>query len=184
VSEPVSTPTPRSPDRWKTAALVLTIATTVFASILAALQTDADLRASTANRDSQFLAIAGSGKLQRAGMTANYKVTLLGEILKDMRVGIVFELTALEQVSRGEHQLAEGTLVLAAAATARAERGRAFSILYSDPECVPADEGGFPDAQAYLDDLTASALNLVSSKTMPPTSTSAGASRPTPTSRC
>jgi len=166
VSDPVSTPTLRSPERWKTAALVLRIATTVFASILAALQTDADIRASTANRDSQFLAVLGTGELQRAGLAANYEITVLGELFKDSQAGTVFELTALEQESRGEDRLAQGTLVLAAAATARAERGQVLSILYSDPRYAPADEAIFPDFQAYLDDL------------------SAGASSPTPTSPC
>jgi hypothetical protein len=162
VSDPASAPAPHSPERWKTAALVLTIATTVFASILAALQTDADLRASTANRDSQFLAIAGSGELQRAGLAINYELALLGDSVKDMQVGTVYELTALEQQSRGEDRLADGTLVLAAAATARAERVPAFSILYSDPRYAPADEGSFPDLQAYLDDTSAGAKDLVS----------------------
>ncbi len=162
MSDPVSTPTPRNPERWKTAALMLTIATTVFASILAALQTDADIRSSTANRDSQYLAIAGSGELQRAGLVGNYEFALLGDLLKDMQVGTVYELTALEQQSRGEDRLAEGTLVLAAAATARAERGRVLSILYSDPLYAPAEADSFPDAQAYLDDLSAPAKDLVS----------------------
>lgn len=162
MSDPVSTPTPRNPERWKTAALMLTIATTVFASILAALQTDADIRSSTANRDSQYLAIAGSGELQRAGLVGNYEFALLGDLFKDMQVGTVYELTALEQQSRGEDRLAEGTLVLAAAATARAERGRVLSILYSDPRYAPAEADSFPDAQAYLDDLSAPAKDLVS----------------------
>jgi hypothetical protein len=56
MSESLPASTPRSPDRWKTAALILTILTTVFASVLAALQTDADLCASAADRDSQSLA--------------------------------------------------------------------------------------------------------------------------------
>jgi hypothetical protein len=86
----------------------------------------------------------------------------LGDIVKDMQVGTVYELTALEQQSLGEDRLADGTLVQGAAATARAERGRAFSILYSDPRYAPADEGSFPDLQAYLDDTSASAKDLVS----------------------
>ena len=162
MSDSGSKPTLRKLGRWKTAALVLTIATTGFASILAALQTDANVRASTANRDSQFLTILGAGELQRAGLAANYEITVLGELFTDSQVGTVFDLTALEQESHGEARLAQGTLVLAAAATARAERGRGLSILCSDPRYAPADEAGFPDFQAYVDDLSAGARNLVS----------------------
>jgi hypothetical protein len=151
----------RSLDRWKTLALVLTILTTVFASILAALQTDADIRASKANRDSQALAIVASGELDRGGLAANYELSLLGSQLTDMQQALVFELTALEQQARGEDDLAEVTLVLASAASARVERARQLSLLYTDPRYAPADADSQPDAAAYLADLVATAEELV-----------------------
>lgn len=161
MSESLPVPTPRSPDRWKTAALVLTILTTVFASVLAALQTDADLRASTADRDSQTLAVLASGELQRTGIVANYEFSLLVEIIKDLQTGTVLELTALEQQARGEESNAETSLLLAAAAKARSEHGQAFSTLYTDSRYAPTDESAFPDLQAYSRDLYIRANEIV-----------------------
>jgi hypothetical protein len=161
VSDSVTPSVPRNPDRWKTTALILTIVTTVFASVLAALQTDADLRASIANRDSQSLAVAGSGELQRIGLADNYELSLLVEITKDLQTGTVLELTALEQQSRGENSAAEATLVLAAAAQSRYEHGRAFSTLYTDKRYAPTEDAGFPDLLAYTQDLYAKANDLV-----------------------
>jgi hypothetical protein len=161
MSESLPASTPRSPDRWKTAALVLTILTTVFASVLAALQTDADLRASAADRDSQSLAVLASGELQRTGLVTNYESSLLAEIIKDLQTGTVLELTALEQNSRGEEKAAETSLLLAAAAKARFEQGRSFSTLYVDPRYAPADDSAFPDLQAYSQDLYTQANEIV-----------------------
>lgn len=155
------TEAPRSSNRWKTAALVLTILTTVFASILAALQADADIRASKANWDSQSLAIITAGELERGGLAANYDLSLLGGLLTDMQQALVFELTALEQQARGEDALAEETLVLASAASARVERIRRLSLLYTDPRYAPAEADGQPNAAAYLADLYATAQDLL-----------------------
>jgi len=161
MSESPPASTPRNPDRWKTAALILTVLTTVFASLLAALQTNADLRAGTADRDSQSLAVLASGELQRTGLVANYEFSLLVDIIKDLQTSTVFGLTALEQQSRGEESSAETSRLLAAAAQARFERGQAFSTLYTDSRYAPSDESGFPDMQAYMQDLYTGANELV-----------------------
>ena len=161
MSEAPPAPAPRSPDRWKTAALILTILTTVFASLLAALQTDADLRASSADRDSQWFAVLASSELQRTGLASNYEFSLLTELLKDLQTGTVLELTALEQQARSEDSLAETSLLLAAAAKARFEQGRAFSALYTDPRYAPSDDSAFPDLQAYTEDLSSRAAEIV-----------------------
>jgi len=162
VSQPIPvTDAPRPSDRWKTTALVLTILTTVFASILAALQADADIRASRANRDSQSLAIVAAGELERGGLAANYDLSLLSRLLTDMQQALVYELTALEQQARGEDDLAETTLILASAASARVERLRPLSVMYTDPRYAPAEADSPPDMQAYLADLYADAQDLV-----------------------
>ena len=51
---------------------------------------------------------------------------------------------------------------MAAAPTARAERGQGLSILCSDPWYAPADQASFPHLLAYVDDPSAGARNLVS----------------------
>jgi len=139
----------------------LTILKTVFASVLAALRTDADPRASAADRDSQSLAALASGELQRTGLVTNYEFSFLAEIIKHLQTGTVLELTALEQNSRGEEKAAETSLLLVAAAKARFEQGRSFSSLYVDPRYAPADELAFPDLQAYSQDLHTRANEIV-----------------------
>lgn len=161
MSEPASTPAPRNPEAWKTVALLMTIVTTVFAAVLAALQTDADLRAAAANRDSQALAVQTSGELQRIGLVTNYEFSLLVEIVKDLQTATVLELTALEQQSRDETSEAETSLLLAEAARARTTRGQAFSVLYTDRRYAPREEAGFPDLQAYSQDVYLHANDLL-----------------------
>ena len=81
--------------------------------------------------------------------------------MTDMQQALVYELTALEQQARGEDDLAETTLILASAASARFERIRPMSVMYSDPRYAPADADSLPDMQAYLTDLSSTAVDLV-----------------------
>lgn len=143
-------PVSANPDRYKTLVVVLTVLTTVFAAVLAALQADASIRSDQANRDSQFYAIATSGELHRAGLTSNYDVAIFGEYLKDQQEATVLQLTALEERQRGDPALI--TELLAQVAQARADTGKKFTVLFSDARYAPKSEDGAPDLEAYLGD--------------------------------
>lgn len=161
-------PVPEKPaenaDRWKNLVIVLTILTTVFAAVLAALQADASIRSSIANRDSQYYAIAASGELHRSGLSSNYEFMVYGQVLRDLQESTVFQITALEQQGRGENDLAKSTLVQADAAQARANTGNKFSVFNTDPRYAPKAEGEPPQLEAYLKDAQAKANELVTSQ--------------------
>jgi hypothetical protein len=153
-----------NPDRWRNLVIVLTILTTVFAAVLAALQADASIRSSIANRDSQFYAIAASGELHRSGLSSNYEFTVYGQVLRDLQEATVFQLTALEQQGRSEADLSKSTLVQADAAQARANTGNKFSVFNTDPRYAPKADGEAPQLEAYLNDAEAKAKELVASQ--------------------
>ena len=56
------TPAPEPTERYKTLIVVLTLITTVITAVVATLQADANIRANTANRDSQYYAILVSAE--------------------------------------------------------------------------------------------------------------------------
>jgi len=153
-----------NPDRWRNLVIVLTVMTTVFAAVLAALQADASIRSNIANRDSQFYAIVASGELIRSGLSSNYEFTVFGQVLRDLQVATVFQLTALEQQGRGENDLAKSTLIQADAAQARSNTGNKFSVFNTDPRYAPKAEGELPQLETYLKDSQAKANELVASQ--------------------
>jgi hypothetical protein len=153
-----------NPDRWRNLAIVLTVMTTVFAAVLAALQADASIRSNIANRDSQFYAIAASGELIRSGLSSNYEFTVYGQVLRDLQEATVFQLTALEQKGRDENDLAKSTLMQADAAQARTNTGSKFSVFYTDPRYAPKADGEPPQLEAYLKDSNTKANELVTSQ--------------------
>ena len=153
-----------SSDRWRNLVIILTVLTTVFAAVLAALQADANIRSNIANRDSQFYAVAASGELIRSGLSSNYELTVYGQVLRDLQVATVFQLTALEQQDRGERDLAKSTLAQAEAAQARALTGNKFSVFNTDPRYAPKAEGEPPQLEAYLTDSQVKANELVASQ--------------------
>ena len=120
------------PDRWKTTTLILTVLTTVFASILAALQTNADIRAATANRDSQSLACSPRESCSAPGLVANYEFSLLVEIVKDLQTSTIFGLTALEQ----QYHAARRAAPRPAASWPLPPR-RALNAAKPSPRCTP-----------------------------------------------
>jgi hypothetical protein len=157
---PVAKPA-ENPERFKTIIVGLTVFTTVFAALLAALQVDASIRANQANRDSQYYAIAASGELHRSQLASNYELAVFGDYLKNLQEATVLQLSALEQDQAGNQESVRSLKSLAAVAQARADAGRKFSIFYTDPRYAPKTEDGLPNEQAYLDDSLAEAKRLV-----------------------
>jgi multidrug transporter EmrE-like cation transporter len=164
MSEIVETPVvqeERSSEKYKTLIVILTVFTTVLAAVLAALQSDASIRADIANRDSQYLAIQASGELHRAGLEANYEFTVFGDYLKNLQESTILQLTALEQEQKGEDDAANATNELAGIAQARADAGMKFSALYSDPRYAPQGDDIMPRAEQYIIDINAKSNEIV-----------------------
>jgi hypothetical protein len=163
VTESVSQTVPpaANPDRYKTLVLFLTVITTVITTAVAGLQADANIRASTYNRDSQLYAILASGELHRQGIQFTYDMNVFVDTIKNEQEATTLELTALQQQDVGDEQAAADTLERSAIAQARADAARKFSIFFTDPRYAPATEGGMPDTQTYLEDATAAANDLV-----------------------
>lgn len=147
---------PRPSERWKNLLVFLVITNTVIIAVLAALQSDAGIRAALADRDSQYFAIAASGELHRAGLAADYEFRIVYDVLKNTQEGLILQMTALEQGMANATQAA-GLNDAAAAAQARADTGRKFTSLFSDPRYAPRDKNGFPNFEAYLKDTNARA---------------------------
>lgn len=164
MSEAIETPVVQeepTSNRYKTLIVVLTVFTTVLTAVLAALQSDASIRADIANRQSQYLAIQASGELHRAGLEGNYEFNVFGDYLKNLQEATVLQLTALEQEQEGRKDSAKITREQADIAQARADAGVKFSALFSDPRYAPASDADMPKADQYLLDLSAESNEIV-----------------------
>jgi hypothetical protein len=162
--ESVETPVPAQPpsEQYKNLIVVLTVITTVLAVVIAGLQSDANIRADIANRDSQYLAIQVSGELHRSGLMGNYEMNIFGDYLTNAQEATILELTSLEQEQDGDQEAAEATRELAAIAQARASVGEKFSIMFTDPRYAPQGENEFmPKADQYVIDVYAEANAIV-----------------------
>lgn len=153
-----------SPERWKNLVIILTIINTVFAAVLAALQADASIRASIADRDSQYYAVEASAELYRSGLAENYDFAIFNQTLNNQQEAYILQFTALSQQISGFDTQAGLTQALAASSQARADAGRKFSVLYRDPRYAPQTESDSPDLKAYVADLNARANQLVASQ--------------------
>ena len=153
-----STPTT---DRFRVFVLVLTLLNTIFAAILSGLQVDANIRADQANRDSQYYALLATNEVIRFGHQSAYDLKLLTTTVNQSQQSLVMQLTALELEEAGEKESAAALVGQSEIAQARADKGYALSLLYSDPRYAPTEPGGFPDQNAYLADLSKAANEFV-----------------------
>jgi len=152
---------PANPDQYKTLVVILTVLTTVITAIIAGLQADANIRASVSNRDSQVNAILVAGELHRQGLQASYDINVFAGYLKDSEEAIVLQITALEQDQAGESQASAASQGQADRAQARADTAQKFSIFFNDSRYAPTTSDGMPDMQAYLNDSSAGANDLL-----------------------
>lgn len=150
-----------SPDRFRTLILVLTLVNTIFAAALSGLQVDANIRANSANRDSQYYALQASSELVRLRQQSAYDLELFATTVKDAKQATVMELTALELEKNGDKTSAAQLRSQSEVAQARSQKGIALSLLYSDPRYAPTEPDGVPDLNAYLADQNKSPNDLV-----------------------
>jgi len=151
-------------ERWKTMIIFLTMVNTILVAIIAGLQTDANIRANDANRDSQYYAVLTSGELQRIGLQNNYDMNTFARILDNTSRSLVMGYTALQLTEDGDEQGAASSKVQELVAQAQADAATKFSIFYQDPRYAPRSPDAQPELQRYIDDSNAEALALLASQ--------------------
>ena len=139
-------------NRFKSFVLVLTLLNTIFAAVLSGLQVDANIRASDANRDSQYYAVLVSDELIREGQQSAYDLKLLTTIVRDTQQSLVMGFTALELEQNGDDARPADLQIQSQVAQVRADTGKSFSRFYSDPRYAPTEEGGEPILNTYIAD--------------------------------
>ena len=154
----IPTPAPEPTERYKTLIVVLTLITTVMTAIVATLQADANIRANTANRDSQYYAILVSAELQRSGLQSTYDLNTMAKVLLEKQTALMMEFTALQSENKQGTALSN---LRALAAQARADTLTNFSIFFTDPRYAPKTTDGLPDGEAYLADSNAKANEIL-----------------------
>ncbi len=152
------TPAPEPTERYKTLIVVLTLITTVITAIVATLQADANIRANTANRDSQYYAILVSAELQRSGLQSTYDLNTMAKVLLEKQTALMMEFTALQSEDKQGTALSD---LSALAAQARADILTNFSVFFTDPRYAPKTTDGLPNSEAYLADLSAKANEIL-----------------------
>ena len=152
------TPAPEPTERYKTLIVVLTLITTVITAIVATLQADANIRANTANRDSQYYAILVSAELQRSGLQSTYDLNTMAKVLLEKQTALMMEFTALQSEDKQGTALSN---LSALAAQARADILTNFSVFFTDPRYAPKTTEGLPNSEAYLADLSAKANEIL-----------------------
>jgi hypothetical protein len=149
------------PERWKGIVLVLTLINTVFAALLSGLQVDAGIRASNANRDSQYYAALASSELVRQGHQSSYDFQTFAIVLKTTQESLISGFTALGLDQDGDQANARVFQIQSAISQAQADTARKFSILYNDPRYAPDQPDGMPRADAYVADQAEIANEIV-----------------------
>ena len=152
------TPAPEPTERYKTLIVVLTLITTVITAIVATLQADANIRANTANRDSQYYAILVSAELQRSGLQSTYDLNTMAKVLLEKQTALMMEFTALQSEDKQGTALSN---LSALAAQARADILTNFSVFFTDPRYAPKTTDGLPNGEAYLADSSAKANEIL-----------------------
>jgi hypothetical protein len=160
VENPAAKPVENT-ERWKTMIIFLTMVNTILVAIIAGLQTDANIRANDANRDSQYYAVLTSGELQRIGLQNNYDMNTYARILDNTSRSLVMGYTGLQLTEGGDDQGAAFSNVQALVAQAQADAATKFSIFYQDPRYAPKSPDAQPELQRYIEDSNAEALELL-----------------------
>jgi hypothetical protein len=158
------TPTPVTPEpseRYKTLIVVLTLITTVITAIVATLQADANIRANTANRDSQYYAILVSAEMHRSGLKSSYDLNTFSKVLLEKQTALMMQFTALQSEQSADKLSTALNNISALAAQARADKLTNFSIFYTDPRYAPKVTDGLPNGEAYLADSNAKANEVL-----------------------
>ncbi|MBI5951747.1 MAG: hypothetical protein HY865_08820 [Chloroflexi bacterium] len=164
VPNPVDEPKTQSPDQpqgkpdqYKTLIIVLMLITSIATAIVAGLQADAGIRASNANRDSQYYAVLASGEIHRQGLQSNYETATMTEYLRLSQESLVMQIAALSLEDEDDRAATE---LAALGAQTRADKLKTYSVFFTDPRYAPQTSDGLPNAEAYLTDALAKANEI------------------------
>jgi hypothetical protein len=147
--------------QWRTMIIVLTMINTILVAIFAGLQTDANIRANNANRDSQYYAVLTSAELQRIGAMEDYDINTYARVLDNTQRSLVSGFTALQLTEAGDDQGAGLSNVDGMIYQAQADSAVKFSVFYQDPRYAPPSPDSAPNMQAYLDDSNKAAYEFL-----------------------
>jgi len=148
-------------DRLKNLILFLIVVNTVIGALVAYLQTDAGIRANLSNADSQYYSILASGELVKSSIQGNYDMATYADVLKNTQESLVYQFTSLDPNSTTDPKVVTSLSQQSSVLLARAEKGRIFSVFFSDPRYAPKTQDQAPDFQAYLVDQSSPAKALV-----------------------
>jgi hypothetical protein len=148
-------------ERYKILIVVLTLITTIITAVVATLQADANIRANSANRDSQYFAILASAELHRSGLQSTYDLNTFAKVLLERQTELMMQFTALEMEQSGDKFGTALSKISALAAKARADKLTSFSVFYTDPRYASKTTDGTPDGEAYLRDSSKLANEIV-----------------------
>ncbi|CAG1016369.1 hypothetical protein ANAEL_05585 [Anaerolineales bacterium] len=149
------------PDQHKTLIIVLTLITSIVTAIVAGLQADAGIRASNANRDSQYYAVLASGEIHRQGLQSNYETATMTEYLRLSQESLVMQIAALGLEDTDDRMATE---LAAVGSQARADKLKTYSVFFTDPRYAPQTDDGLPNAEAYLADAFAKANEITATQ--------------------
>jgi hypothetical protein len=141
------------PERGKTLVLVLTLLNTILVASISALQVDASIRSSQANRDSQYYAIQVTGSLIQAGAQSDYDIKTFSTMLVNSMEALASQYSAVQQQATGDQQGFETMTLESQILQARADRAKSLSILMTDPNYAPTSDQTNPNYSAYISDL-------------------------------
>lgn len=149
------------PEHWKKLILVLIVLNTLLGAVVAYLQTDASIRTSQANIDSQYYSILASGELIRQSIQSSYDMATYGEVIKNTQEYLVFQVSALDEEIKGNTTGSELAYLQSSIHQARSEQAKVLSLFYSDPRYAPNSVDQPPNIQAYFDNQISVVNSLV-----------------------
>jgi len=142
-----------NPETTKKLITVFSLIVTLLIAASGALEADASIRASNANRESQTLAHQVSQQLQRMGFEEMYEFNTMIMVLTETIHSLAINgMTSILEGS-ADQQTITFLKQEAAVADARDTKLKLLSKLYNDPQYAPATPDGLPKINQFLNDL-------------------------------
>lgn len=141
-----------NPETTKKMITVFSLVVTLLIASAGALEADASIRASNANRESQTLAHQVSQQLQRMGFEEMYEFNTVTLVLTET----IHSMALNGMISILESSADQQTITFlkqeAAIADARDAKLKLLSKLYNDPQYAPTTPDSLPNMVRYLND--------------------------------
>ena len=141
-----------NPETTKKMITVFSLVVTLLIATAGALEADASIRASNANRESQTLAHQIAQQLQRMGFEEIYEINTMVMVLNEAIHSLALNGMTSILESSADQQTITFLKQEAAIADARDIKLKLLSRLYKDPRYAPATPDGMPNFSQYLID--------------------------------